>query len=207
MKTIKSILIGCTFGLFLAVTAARAQSTWNFVISDAGDGNSLVTWTVTGALTTPPGAPLFQSPFQAISISAPGIYKNTYLADGTAQSIPTPDGSYFNDPSVGNIPITEYYTYAPIQPLGVITINDGFGLLVPIDPTHSGDLLLYNPGTESIVIPVDFSDFNPGTYQAADPVFQTPLTVNLTVVPEPSTQALAAVAALGAVFTVRRRKQ
>src|SRR3954453_6996431 len=61
--------------LFLnAVAAAQAQSTWNYFISDAGGGNSLLTWNVSGSLANPPGATLttFQTSI-AISINAPGI--------------------------------------------------------------------------------------------------------------------------------------
>jgi hypothetical protein len=65
---------------------------------------------------------------------------------------------------------------------------------------------LYTPGTQSIIIPVDFSNFNPGTYQSQDSIFNTPLTVNLTVaVPEPSTLAL--VAGTGVIVGLRRRKK
>src|SRR2546425_1284405 len=79
-----------------AVATASAQSTWNYFISDAGGGNSLLTWSVAGSLTTPPGAVLV-SPESSIviSIDAPGIYADGYVASGAPRPIPTPDGSYF----------------------------------------------------------------------------------------------------------------
>jgi hypothetical protein len=67
--------------------------------------------------------------------------------------------------------------------------------------------LLYNPGTQSAVIPVDFSDFNPGTYQSVESVFDTALTVNLTVVPEPSTLSLVALSELGALLLFGRQNK
>lgn len=154
------------------------------------------------------GAALFEPTFQGISIEAPGIFVNSYTSAGLAQSIPTPDGSYFSTPSAGSVPITGYYTYAGSSG------PDSFGLLITTAyPTRSGDLLLYTAGTQSVVIPIAFSDFNPGTYQFSDnATFTTPLTVNLTVeaAPEPGTLALSAVAVFSAGLVrrsvARRRK-
>jgi hypothetical protein len=60
MKPMKTNLAKYACGLCLlsAVATAPAQSTWNYFISDAGGGNSLVTWNVTGSLATSPGAVL-----------------------------------------------------------------------------------------------------------------------------------------------------
>jgi len=195
----------CAIFLLGAVATATAQSTWNYFISDAGNGNSLVTWNVTGSLATSPGASWMSAgPFMAVPISAPGIYADSYLADGTPQSLPTLDGSYFYDAMGGQEgPITGYYTYNAAG-----SGDDGFGLLLSIFPTRSGDRLIYNPGTQSVLIPVDYSDFNPGTYQSQMSEFIPALTVNLTVgpVPEPSTLALFAVGGLNGLLLFRRRK-
>ena len=139
-----------------------------------------------------------------MSINAPGIYADSYAASGTPQSIPTPDGSYFQyEPASVYAPIALYYTYnAPSSG------NDGFGLISPLLPhTGPGTQLLYNPGTQSAVIPVDFSDFNPGTYQSVESVFDTALTVNLTVVPEPSTLSLVVLSELGALLLFGRQNK
>ena len=139
-----------------------------------------------------------------MSINAPGIYADSYAASGTPQSIPTPDGSYFQyEPASVYAPIVSYYDYnAPGSG------NDGFGLISPLLPhTGPGTQLLYNPGTQSAVIPVDFSDFNPGKYQWVELMFDTALTVNLTVVPEPSTLSLFALSGLGALLHFRRRNK
>jgi len=209
MKTIKTNLVNYTFGIFLlgAVASATAQSTWNYFISDAGGGNSLVTWSVTGSLATSPGAVLVvpsQSSL-AVSVQAPGIYADTYVADGTPQSLPTPDGSYFTIGG-GNVytSISGYFTgNAPGNG------NDSFGLTAFLPPRLVGIELLYNPGTQSVLIPVDFSNFNPGTYQSEESGFNTALTVNLTVepVPEPSTLALAVGAVIGAALTSIKGKK
>jgi hypothetical protein len=202
MKRIKAHLT--IFGLFLlgTVTTVQAQSTWNFNISDAGGGNSLVTWSVSGAIATPPGEALsFVQSSLPISIVASGIYGSSYVADGTPQPLPTLDGSYFQ--------YDETTVYEPIALYSTDTAagngNQSFSLVVPLLPRSIGEVLLYNPGTQSAVIPVNFSNFNPGTYQSIENVFYTPLTVNLTVepVPEPSTQALAVGAILSGLIAGR----
>ena len=146
-------------------------------------------------------------PFMAVPISAPGIYADSYLADGTPQSLLTLDGSYFYDAIGGQeSPISGYYTYNAAG-----SSDDGFGLLLSVSPTRLGDRLLYNPGTQSALIPVDFSDFNPGTYQisyAAGTFFDTAATANLTIgtVPEPTTLVLSAIGGLSGWLFLRRRK-
>jgi len=194
----------CGFFILGAVTTTQAQSTWNYFISDAGGGNSLVTWSVSGDLATASGAGWMSGgPLVAVPIGAPGIYVDSYVADGTPQSLPTPDGSYFRD-LIGGLqgPITGYYTYNAAG-----GGDDGFGLMVPVFPAHLGDRLTYNPGTQSALIPVAYSDFIAGTYQSQMTEFSLPLTVNLTVgpVPEPSTLALSVAGGLsGLLFFCRR---
>lgn len=199
----------CACGILLltgAITTATAQSTWNYFISDAGGGNSLVTWNVTGSLATSPGAVLLIGESSlAVTIDAPGIYADSYAGSGTPQSIPALEGSSFQYTPAG--------VYAPITLYSADNAagagDDSFALISPLLPhTGPGTQLLYNPGTQSALIPVDFSNFNPGTYQSEESGFNTVLTVNLTVepVPEPSTLALAGGAVIGAALTSRKGK-
>lgn len=191
--------------LLSAIAAARAQTTWNYVISDAGGGNSLLTWSVGGSLATPPGAVLtsFVSSM-AISINAPGIFADAFVAVGSPQSIPAPDGSYFQ--------LDNTTVYSPIELFSASNApgsgNDSFGLAGPLfahqgDPGHQ---FLYHPGTQSALIPIDYSNFNPGTYQSQQFQFDTPVTVNLTVslAPEPSTLTLLGFGGLSVLVLFRR---
>ena len=198
----------CGLLLLGTVATAPAQSIWNYFISDAGGGNSLVTWSVTGSLATPPGAALvsFESSI-AVSINAPGIYADSFAAGGAPQPIPTRDGSYFQlDNTSVYTAIVAYDAYnAPGSG------NDSFGLASSTLFPHQGDpghAFLYNPGTQAALIPIDYSNFNPGTYQSLVTGFNSPLTVNLTVgpVPEPSTLALLTVSGLCGLLALRRRK-
>src|ERR1700728_2539472 len=99
MKTsFNSILAGHASGIFLlgALASASAQSTWNYVLSDAGGGNSLLTWSVTGDLATTPGSVLVVNESSlTISVNAPGIYVDGFAANGAPQLLATPDGSQF----------------------------------------------------------------------------------------------------------------
>ena len=190
-----------------AMVAAQAQSTWNYFISDAGGGNSLVAWNVTGSLASSPGATVLTSQSSlAMPISAPGIYNDSFAGNGALQTIPTPDGSYYQ---LGGAEI--YFAIVAFQtynaPAGG---GDTFGLTTGSLPPHTGDpgnSFLYHPGTQSVLIPVDYASFNPGTYQSQYASFNTPVTVNLTVgaVPEPSARALSALGCLGGWLLFRSR--
>jgi hypothetical protein len=201
MKSVKPKFVNCACAILLMGLAASApaQTIWNYDISDAGNGNSLVTWSVTGDLASPSGAVMtIYLSSVPISVVAPGIYTGTIQADGT---IPTPDGSSFQYGFPGVY--TDIVGYGAESAVG--NGNDSFGLVAPLLPRIGvGQKFVYNPGTQSVIIPVDFSNFNPGTYQSQEAGFATPLTVNLTVepVPEPSTLALA-----GVVITFAIRKQ
>jgi hypothetical protein len=73
-----------------------------------------------------------------------------------------------------------------------------------------GDIVHYSPGSNSELINVPFSVFNPGTYNYTQTsVFNPNIFYTLTVVqptPEPSTLALAGLGGLGLLWQFRRRK-
>jgi hypothetical protein len=194
----------CGIVLLGALATASAQSTWNYFISDAGGGNSLLTWNVAGSLATPPGSVLLRSESTiVVSIDVPGIFTDAYVASGALQSIPTPDGSYFQLDNITGV-------YIPIVTYEANNVsgggNDSFGIAAPaLGSGRPGHAFLYIPGTQSVLIPIDFSNFNAGTYQSQQSgIFDTPLTVNLTVVPEPSTLALSALSGLCGLVALRR---
>jgi hypothetical protein len=142
-----------------------------------------------------------------VFVNAPGIYTDSYTANGAPQLLPTPDGSYFQyDNTSVYAPILSYDVYN--APSGG---NDTFGLSARLLGPHGavGITLLYQPGSQSALIPIDFSGFNPGTYQSQQSGFDTPLTVNLTIgpVPEPSTLALFASGGLSGLVLFRRRRR
>jgi hypothetical protein len=207
MKTIKSgNLAGMV--LFGTLACASAQSTCNYVISDAGGGNSLLTWAVTGDLASPTGSVLLISESNVmLAINAPGIFADSFAANEAAQTLATPDGSYFQFGGAEvYLPIVSYLVnHAPGNG------NDSFGLLTtPLPPRGDvGNEFSYHPGTQSALIPIAFSNFNPGTYQSETSEFDTPLTVNLVVVsavPEPCNLSAGLAALLGSLLTINQFK-
>jgi hypothetical protein len=187
-SSFNSILAGHASGIILLGTlaSAPAQSTWNYVLSDAGDGNSLLTWSVTGDLATAGSVLVVNESNLMASITAPGIYVDGFEANGAPQLLATPDGSQFKyvDAQIYS-PIVGYFADS-----AAAGGDDSFGLLsAPLPSRDIGQVFSYQPGTQSTLISIPFSNFNPGTYQSQDSEFGTPLTVNLvvTAIPEPST--------------------
>ena len=179
---------------------ASAQSTWNYHITDAGNGNSLVTWYATGTVTAQPPFtnPRVPGAAIAVSIDAQGIFNDAFSGSGS-QLIPTPDGSYFYTGDIYRSVVLFTAINAPASG------NDNFALLTP-PGLPNGVLWDYHPGTQTALIPIDFSNFNPGTYQSVDSAFTTLLTVTLTVepVPEPASHWLFATALPAACVGLRR---
>jgi hypothetical protein len=203
MRTIFKLSSG--LALLGAVASTSAQSTFNYFVSDAGGGNSLVTWDATGSITTSLGAIWTHvGGFGGLQVSTPGIYVDAYAGSGIPQSIPTPDGSYFHNSELDqDFPIRLYFAENLAD-----SSNDSFALLSSSVARMTGQHIIYDAGTQSAFIPVPFSSFNPGTYQSVYPAgtfLDSATTVNLTVgaVPEPSTMTFFA---LGGLLLFCRRK-
>jgi hypothetical protein len=189
----------CICGFILAAgIATQAQSTWNFTVSNAGVGNSLVTWNVAGDLATAPGGVhVLSESAIAFAVNAPGIFADAYISSGT-QAISPLDGSYLQYDGADVYTGIVWYFANNTSGGG----NDGFGLAAHDVNPRTGDAgaqFLYQPGGQSTVVPIDFSNFNPGTYQSQQFNFNTPITVTLTVVPEPSGQTLLAIGGLALI--------
>ena len=73
-------------------------------------------------------------------------------------------------------------------------------------PTTQSSLEIYTPGVDSYIIPVSFSSFNMGTYNAVNNSYYNGFTAVATVVPEPSTYALIGFGAIGMLTVLRRKK-
>ena len=194
----------CICGFILgAAVVIHAQSTWNYFVSDADGGNSLVTWNVTGDLATAPGVVHVLSESSiAFAVNAPGIFANSFASSGT-QAISPLDGSYFQYGGADVYTAIVWYFANNTPGSG----NDSFGLAAHVVNPRTGDAgaqFLYQPGSQSIVLPIDFSNFNPGTYQSLQFDFNTPITVTLTVVPEPCALALLVAGGLGGMALLRR---
>jgi len=197
-------------GIFLlgALTAATAQGTINYNITSAGGANSRVTWNITGSLIGSPGVvwagQSSSGAFGGVPIDTSGLFISSYTGMAQPASISTPDGSYYRNTDLGqNYAISMYFC-------GVFGSTDIFGLVTLPATTANGQHLTYTAATQSVIIPIPYSDFIAGTHQstwAAGTFFDTAMTVNMTVgaVPEPSTLALSAVGVLGTLLFHRRK--
>jgi hypothetical protein len=162
---------------------------------------------VGGDLTTQTGMVLLQSQtYLDIPINAPNIFNDSFVANDLIQDIPTPDGSLFN---IGDIywPLVGFRNNnAPDN------ANDTFSLLsLPL--LHGkfgpgpGTQFNYMAGTQSVLLPIDYSEFNPGTYQSQITTYSPSFTVTLTIgpVPEPSTLVLTVLGGLGVLLVISNR--
>jgi hypothetical protein len=197
----------CGIFLLVTLTTARAQSTFNYYITPAGGTHSQVTWNVTGSLTQSPGVAWEAGgQFGGVPIETAGLFISSYTGKSFPQSISVPDGSYYHNTELGQNFAINLYSAT------IFGSTDIFGLVTSPATTADGQHLIYTAATQSVIIPIPYSDFNAGNYQstfAAGTFFDTSVTVNLTVgaVPEPSTLDLSAMGGLGTLLCFRRRKK
>ncbi|HEX4349590.1 MAG TPA: hypothetical protein VH251_04360, partial [Verrucomicrobiae bacterium] len=149
-----TMLVGC---LTLLGPAAMAQSTFDYFITAFGPSNSRVTWNVTGSLATAPGAAWEGTgQFGGVPIETSGLFAAGYTGTQFPQSISAPDGSYFHNTELAqNFAINSYFA-------GVLGSTNIFGLVTGPGTTALGQHLTYNAGSQSVIIPIPFSDFNVG---------------------------------------------
>lgn len=207
----KSLLLKFVWGLFLLVAGATApaQSIINYQITPFGGANSLVTWNVSGSLVDSLGVQWVvtasNGSFGGVPIVTSGLFAPGYAGTAFPGNISSPDGSYFHNVELGqNFAINMYFA-------GIFGSTNIFGLVTPPATTTDGQHLIYSAATQSVVIPIAYSNFNPGSYQSvfgAGEFFNSPVTVNLTVgvVPEPSTLALSVVVILAGFLNFRLRE-
>lgn len=188
-----------------------AQSTFNVNISDAGSGKSLISWFWTGDVAGSTGATwnIFSLSFGGFDIAFGDAFASgsPLLTQGTNFDI-SGAGMYVNTDAnqAGQISLLN---------LGLITYPGNYKrlsiLLMTVSgvPVAAGEHLAYVTGNDSMVIPVDFSNFNVGIYQNTFPgPFTTSVTDILTVgpVPEPSSLGLVGLGVL-ALFLCRRLRK
>jgi len=195
-----SHLLLTTLALAFCASTAPAQTTVNYYISSAGYLLSQVTWTITGSLATPPGAlRVTPSSTIALSVNAPGIFAAPYEWSRSDFFF---GSSYFQADNGNTSSRAQISSYSAYNAPG--SDNDSFGLSALIGPQGGlGLTYLYYPRGESTFIFLDISEFNPGTYQSEQLGFDTPITVILTVVPEPAAPLLLLAGAFAAIARLR----
>lgn len=205
-------------GLVAAVTSAYGAGSPAFTITlqDAGNNQTLVTLSAntflsqTGLLI--PGAPLSNTigaftPVFSGCINDLGIYTDNYgLSDfGTFTN---PNGATDGGTSSALLSGIQFADNGGSSYTLSLDLSDGLGIA-------SGDLVNYSPGSNSGLIDVPFSTFNPGTYNytqvgqwfdgSSD--FGPSIIYNLDIVaaPEPFSIALAGLGGLAWLVSLRRK--
>jgi len=200
----KKTILG-SIALFAFVSAAWGanNNTITYNATSDGGGGTLLTWTVTGGITSSGVGYSLGTPFAGFMVQAAGIF-NTSTFTNNLVSITSPDGSFYRNVNTTATANINYYN--AVHTAG----TDTFGLACTGIAT-SGQTIQYVAGTQSADLAIPFSNFNVGSYT----ISYTPTTyisgtliINLNVltpVPEPSTWALIATGAAG-LLALRRKK-
>ncbi|MCE0483948.1 MAG: PEP-CTERM sorting domain-containing protein [Methylacidiphilales bacterium] len=203
-KLASFVLVGC-----LAFTGSVWGANSNIItytVQNDGSGNTLLTWTVTGGITTSGVGYDVSSPFfNGVMIQANGIFNGSDFSSDM-QSIGTPDGSYFQNVNTSTNSPIDYYQ-------AIHSTTDSFGLEVNSSDFNSpsGETVKYVAGTQSVDLSLSFALFNPGTYSITyTPThpFAGSFTANLDVIasPEPGTVVLLSMGMIGLLALARKRQ-
>jgi hypothetical protein len=218
-KTIVSLLLSVA-GLPLLATA---QSALNYTITDAGSGDTTISWSFTGEIASPAGAMLaapgivglnpLSFPVQ-LAPSFSGIQSFSFsgmsVSDVTSNSTVAVNGFslgrfvYQTGPSSYMTNTVADFTLTPAVAgdMGNTTDPAGGGILA----VKNGDYVSVSSTQNSLTIPIPYSDFIPTNSSITMPIWGDGGTVSVNYggsepTPEPGTLALAALgfAGLGAL--------
>ena len=231
MNALKKSLVVLSF--VVTALASRAQSYMNYYITDAGGGESTVSWTVSGELATPTGAELTNTAsYGSWSFVVPGLQGYTNYNYNVFSTLPNYQifpvsgaGNLVNVTSNTTVPITgigigEITQYGqPIMTLGLLAATNGWysnSLLYGsgfITGAGNKDYISMSVTSGSVTVPIPYTDFIPGTYSESTddgslPELKDGGLVTLSfpeATPEPGTMALGAAGAT-ALLAFRRRK-
>lgn len=178
--------------------AAPPTSSLLFQLSpDSGGAQTLISWTLSGPIKD--SFAVSNGQWGAVGSLFDGAFNSSYFTNLSAETFAVTGAGTFNDLTAA--------TSVQVTQIGIgaygssryIALQWGGAMF-----TDSGNQVSYTPGTDSYVINVPFSAFNPGTFTASDMRLQSGMSYTTTVVPEPSALSLLAVG-LGVVLCRRRR--
>ena len=187
------------FGAFVALPTSNLL----FRLSpDSGGAKTLITWSLSG--------PIRDS--YAISIGSwggignyfDGAFNSSYFTSSTAETFAVAGAGSFNNLT----------TTSSAQLSQILMGTDGSSRFLALSweenglggdmSTNTGNQVCYTLGTDSYVINVPFTAFNPGTYTSSDIRFEGGMNYTTNVVPKPSALSVLAVG-FGALACFHRR--
>lgn len=183
-----------------AVRAAPPTSSLLFQLSpDSGGAQTLISWTLSGPIKD--SFAVSNGQWGAVGNLFDGAFNSSYFTNLSAETFAVMGAGTFNDLTAA--------TSVQVTQIGIgaygssryIALQWGGAMF-----TDSGNQVSYTPGTDSYVINVPFSAFNPGTFTASDMRLQSGMSYTTTVVPEPSALSLLALG-LGGLILLRRSRR
>lgn len=194
-------LLTLLLGLTLAPWghSAPPSSTLMFSLLPENDGaQTLISWSLSGPIRD--SFAISGGSWTGVGNLFDGAFNSSYFTDSSAETFTVTGAGSFNDLTAAtNVQVTQIGIGA-YGSSRYIALQWGGATF-----TTFGNQVSYTPGTDSYVINVPFTAFNPGTYTTSDMRLQgSGMSYTTTVVPEPSAFSLL-VLGIGGVAMLRRR--
>ena len=180
--------------------AAPPTSSLLFQLSpDSGGTQTLISWSLSGPIRD--SFAISGGSWTGVGNLFDGAFNSSYFTDSSAETFTVTGAGSFNDLTAA--------TGVQVTQIGIGAYGSSRYIALQWGGatfTTSGNQVSYTPGTDSYVINVPFSAFNPGTYTTSDLRLQgSGMSYTTTVVPEPSAFSLMMLG-LGVLFRLRGKR-
>ena len=190
--------------IFLGLVSGKAQAavtlnSLDFNLSPANGGaQTLISWSVSGPLISSQATA--DGTWTGIGALFDGAFNTSYFTDASNETYAVANAGTFTDLTASSSVQVNQIGIGAYGSSRYIVLEWGGSSFA-----QTGNLVNYTAGTDSYVINVPFTAFNPGTYTSSDTRLQGGMNFTTNVVPEPSALSLLAVG-LGVVFRRSRKR-